>query len=63
MAYNITDKQKLDTSILIRNEMEDGYENKIAAGISKTWLSNQWKIQEAIIRDYRAKVEAEQVNG
>ncbi len=56
---NVTTKQKLDTSILIFNEMKDGRENKIEAGISKAWLSNQLIVQEAIVRDYRAKFEAE----
>lgn len=56
---NVSNKNKLDTSILILREMQDGRENKIESGISKTWLSNQMIIQEAIVRDYRAKFEAE----
>ncbi len=56
---NITNTQKLYTSILVLKGMEGRHEASIEAGISKTWLNNQKIIQEAIIRDYRTKVEAE----
>jgi len=58
---NITNTQKLDTAILTFNAMENNREEQIEGGISKTWLSNQMAIQQAIIRDYRTKVNAERV--
>ena len=58
---NITNTQKLDTAILTRIAMDARRDMQIEAGISKTWLSNQKIIQEAIIRDYRTKVNAERV--
>ncbi len=58
---NITDRQKLDTAILTLHGMDGRRDAQLKKGISKTWLSNQRIIQEAIVRDYRAKVEAEQL--
>lgn len=56
---NITNTQKLDTAILTLRRMEVRREPQIADGISKTWLSNQMIIQQAIIRDYTTKVKAD----
>ena len=58
---NVTTRQKLDVSILVAIGMDERREALIESGISKTYLSKQKTIQEAIVRDYRTKFEAEEL--
>ena len=58
---NYTNGDKLKCAILVLKHKESDRPAQIAAGLSKGWISKQIAVQEAIVADYRAKAEADQM--